>query len=74
MWIPTSFYERLPLFWLLAGLLSMAAAFYLGFEYKYSSWYFGVGALSSVWAVVVFLLRTRRDNAAASAESAEQTE
>ena len=73
MWIPTTVYERLPLFWLLAGLVSMAAAFYLGFEYKYSSWYFGVGALSSVWAVVVFLLRSR-DNKASSAESGEQTD
>ncbi len=52
MWIPTPVYERLPHFWLLAGILFMSSGLYLGFDYSWSYFYFAVGVgccLKSMW-------------------------
>lgn len=72
MWLPTPVYERLPQFWILVGLLFIAGGAYLGIEYKYSSWYFGIGALSIIWGIVLFIIRTRRKGDPPSSENVEE--
>jgi uncharacterized membrane protein len=59
MWLPTPIYERVPQFWLLLGLLFMSSGTYLGFDYKLSFVYFGVGLVCIVWSVAVYVKRSR---------------
>lgn len=59
MWLPTPIYERVPQFWFLLGLLFMTSGTYLGFEYSLSFVYFGVGFICVIWAVCVFVMRSR---------------
>jgi uncharacterized membrane protein len=59
MWLPTPIYERVPQFWLLLGLLFMSSGTYLGFDYKLSFVYFGVGLVCIVWSVAVYIKRSR---------------
>jgi len=72
MWLPTPVYERLPQFWLLIGILFIAGGTYLGFDYKFSSWYFGIGVLSIIWGIVLFAIRARSKGDAAQSESADE--
>ena len=57
MWIPTPFYERIPQFMLLVGVIFISSAVYLGFAYPMSQFYFGVGVACCFWGLVVFALR-----------------
>lgn len=72
MWLPTPVYERLPQFWLLVGLLFIAGGMYLGFDYKFSSWYFVIGVLSIIWGIVLFVIRARRKGESTQPASAEE--
>lgn len=57
MWLPTSVYERLPLFWLMVGLLFISAALYMSFEYALSVYYFLLGVICSASGIGLFMLR-----------------
>ena len=59
MWIPTPIYERIPQFWLLLGLLFMSTGTYIGFDYKLSFLYFGVGFACSIWSLCIFSMRLK---------------
>ncbi len=73
MWIPTPIYERLPQFWLLLGIVFMSSGLYLGFEYSWSYFYFGVGifcCLKSMWIFSVRLAARKPAEKQQNAESA----
>ncbi|MGI9272443.1 MAG: hypothetical protein ACR2QT_11750 [Woeseiaceae bacterium] len=72
MWLPAPLYERLPQFWLLVGLLFIAGGAYLGIEYEYTVWYFGIGALSIVWGIVLYIIRSRRKANPTPSEGVEE--
>ncbi len=76
MWIPTPIYERIPQFWLLLGILFMSSGTFLGFEYRLTFVYFGVGFICCMWSMWVFTMRLRDRQAPQQpqhpAESAEQ--
>ena len=57
MWIPTPLYERIPQFMLLAGVIFISSALYLGFAYHMSYFYVGVGVACLFWSVIVFAMR-----------------
>lgn len=59
MWIPTPIYERIPQFLLLLGLLFMSSGTYLGFDYKLSFLYFGVGFVCCIWSLWIFTMRLK---------------
>lgn len=52
-------FERLPMVWLLLGLLFMSAGLYLGFDYRLSFVYLGIGAICSLYGVILFLFLLR---------------
>lgn len=66
MWLPTPVYERVPLFWLLLGLLFIACGLYLGIGYRLFDVYIGVGSVCVVWSLVTLILRVRNRNKAAA--------
>ena len=73
MWLPTPVYERVPHFYFLAGLLLIADGLYLGFEYRFSFAYIGVGLASCAYGVGIRLMRIRyRRNAANGQQSAAE--
>jgi hypothetical protein len=43
MWLPTPIYERTPLLWLLMAILFVVLALYIGFAYKLTIFYLGLG-------------------------------
>ena len=59
MWLPASIYERVPQFYVLAGLLLIVDGFYIGAEmsYSYSYLYFVLGGGSILRGITLFLLR-----------------
>lgn len=61
MWVSKPIYEGLPYFYLLAGVLSLAASMYLNYGY-WPSICFAVGLSSLVGGLVVLL--KRRDHRA----------
>ena len=76
MWIPTPIYERIPQFWLLLGILIMSSGTFLGFDYRLTFAYFGVGFICCMWSMWIFTMRLRSRTAPQhsqhQAESAEQ--
>ncbi len=61
MRLVTIVFERLPMVWLLLGLLFMATGLYLGFEYKLTFVYLVVGAFCSLYGLLLFIfLRIER--------------
>lgn len=61
MRLVTIVFERIPLVWLLLGLLFIAAGLYLGFEYKLTFVYLIVGAFCSLYGLLLFIfLRIER--------------
>jgi hypothetical protein len=74
MWIPTPIYERIPQFWLLLGLLFMSSGTYLGFDYKLSFLYFGVGFACCVWSLSIFTMRLKHRGQASEIEVSAATE
>lgn len=61
MRLMTIVFERIPVVWLLLGLLFIAAGLYLGFEYKLTFVYLIVGAFCSLYGLLLFIfLRIER--------------
>lgn len=58
MWKPP-LYERVPILWVLVGLLFNATGLYLGFEYSLSFLYMMVGWFCLAFGVALFGLRFR---------------
>jgi hypothetical protein len=59
MWIPTPVYEKVPQFWLLIGLLFIAAGLYIGFEYVLTIYYVGLGVACCGYGIGIHVLRLR---------------
>jgi len=59
MWLPKTVYERVPQYWLLLGLLFMSSGMYLGFGYRLSYFYFGIGIICALWSMWTFSVRLR---------------
>lgn len=59
MWLPKKMYARLPILWMIAGALFLAAAFYMTFAYEWSIWYFGAGISCFAWGAALLLVRSR---------------
>ncbi len=57
MWLPTPVYERVPAFYVLAGLLLITDGLYLGFELPISFYYVGFGLASFTWGVAIRIKR-----------------
>ena len=72
MWLPTPVYERIPQFWLLLGLLFMSCGRFIGFDYKLSFVFYGVGLICCLWSMWVFTMRLR--NREVPKESQQQAE
>lgn len=69
MWVSKPIYESLPYFYLLAGLLTLAASMYLNYGY-WPSFCFAVGLSSLVGGLVVLLKRRdHRANARRASQS-----
>ena len=61
MRLVTIVFERIPMIWLLLGLLFIATGLYLGFEYKVTFVYLIVGAFCSLYGLLLFIfLRIER--------------
>jgi hypothetical protein len=59
MWLPTAVYEKVPQFWLLIGLLFIAAGLYIGFEYVLTTYYVGLGIVCCGYGIGIYVLRLR---------------
>jgi hypothetical protein len=55
----TPIYERVPLVWVLIGLLFNATGLYLGFEFALSFVYLMVGWFCCAFGVAIYVLRLR---------------
>jgi peptidoglycan/LPS O-acetylase OafA/YrhL len=68
MWLPTPIYERLPIFWVVLGLLFIAGGLYIGSEISPALGYITVGIACFFAGVAVAGVRAkyRRDKAANS--------
>jgi len=73
MWLPKSIYERIPQFYVLAGLLLITDGLYLGSEasylYLYSYFYIGLGAAILTYGVGLFILRANYRKAKRAGEA-----
>ena len=68
MWLPKTVYERVPQYWLLLGLLFMSSGMYLGFGYRLSYFYFGIGLICALWSMWTFSVRLRSRTTSQHAE------
>lgn len=59
MQLSTVVFERIPMVWVLLGLLFNAAGLLLGFEFAVAFGYMMVGLACIAWGVVVFVLQFR---------------
>ncbi len=59
MWAQKPIYERVPLVWVLIGLLFIATGLYLGFEFTMSFVYMMVGGFCCALGVALFVFRLR---------------
>ena len=57
MKLTTDLFERLPQAWVLVGLLIISTGLYLGFDYSLVFVYLGIGILSTVYGLALFVLR-----------------
>jgi len=61
MWLPKTIYERIPQFYILAGMLLITDGLYVGSEFSYSFWYaylyFGLGSAMLAYGVGLFIFR-----------------
>lgn len=56
MRLTSDIFERLPQVWVLVGLLIIATGLYLGFEYSIVFVYLGIGVLSFLYGLVLYVL------------------
>jgi hypothetical protein len=67
MRLVTIVFERIPMVWLLLGLLFIATGLYLGFDYKLTFVYLIVGAFCSLYGLLLFIfLRIERPRRSAT--------
>ena len=67
MRLVTIVFERLPMVWLLLGLLFIATGLYLGFDYTLTFVYLIVGAFCSLYGLLLFIfLRIERPKKAST--------
>ena len=57
MFRATPIYERVPVVWILVGLLFSASGLYLGFDYSLSFWYLVIGMACFAFGVAIIVLR-----------------
>ena len=71
VWLPKSIYERVPQFYVLAGLLLIADGLYVGFEFSFSLsyFYFAIGLPIMLNGVRLFILRRNYRNAKREAQA-----
>lgn len=62
MWLPTKLYERLPLWWILVGLVFMLSALYLGLDYGPAYGYLGLGVGCSIFGLMITIWRSQHRN------------
>lgn len=65
MWLPDSFYERAPQYWLLLGLMLIIVGTYLGVQMQKPLFIYlgvGVGAVCCLWSFRIFNRRTHLRN------------
>ncbi len=62
MWLPTKLYERLPLWWILVGLVFMLSALYLGLDYGAAYGYLALGVACSVFGLMITIWRVQHRN------------
>lgn len=62
MWLPTKLYERLPLWWIVVGLVFMLSALYLGLDYGAAYGYLAVGVACSVFGLLITIWRVNHRN------------
>ncbi len=62
MWLPTKLYERLPLWWILVGLVFMLSALYLGLDYGPAYGYLGLGVGCSIFGLIITIWRSKHGN------------
>ncbi len=70
MWLPGPLYACLPYFYVLGGALFLSGTLYIGVTAPAASLYFACGLISTVYGVVVFVLRQGYAAAAIQAENA----
>jgi len=72
MWLPKSIYERIPQFYVLAGMLLITDGLYVGSEFSYSYWYaylyFGLGFSMLTYGVGLFIFRVNYRKAKRASE------
>ncbi len=56
MKLTSEIFERLPQVWVLVGLLIIATGLYLGFDYSLVFVYLGIGVISFVYGLALFVL------------------
>ncbi|HNP63383.1 MAG TPA: hypothetical protein PKH39_05565 [Woeseiaceae bacterium] len=66
MWLPTKLYERLPLWWIVVGLVFMLSALYLGLDYGAAYGYLALGVACSVFGLLITLWRVNHRNSNAT--------
>ena len=59
MWRANIIFERIPIVWILVGLLFQASGLYLGFDYSLAFIYMMVGAFCFAFGIAIFVFRTR---------------
>jgi hypothetical protein len=60
--IPGKYYERIPIFYFIVGILLLANAMYLGMEDFAAYFYLAFGMVSILYAVGVQKVRTKHRN------------
>jgi type IV pilus assembly protein PilA len=73
MWLPKSIYERIPQFYVLAGMLLITDGLYVGSEFSYTFWYanlyFGLGFAMLAYGVGLFIFRVNYRKAKRASET-----
>jgi len=73
MWLPKSIYERIPQFYVLAGMLLITDGLYVGSEFSYSYWYsylyFGLGFSMLTYGTGLFIFRVNYRKAKRASET-----
>ena len=59
MWPSSPIYERVPILWILVGLLFASSGLYLGFDYSLSFLYILIGGFCFVFGVALMAFRWR---------------
>jgi len=76
MWLPKSIYERIPQFYVLAGMLLITDGLYVGSAFSYSFWYaylsFGLGSAMLAYGVGLFIFRVNYRKAKRASEAGSE--